>query len=768
MIRLKQYQKDAVAEFERYLDKMREYPKDPHAHAFVDMWRERGVDRAYRHTGAGMGSAPYVCIKMPTGGGKTLVACHILGSLMQKHMPDRDRRGIVVWLVPTDAIKAQTLSALKDRRHPYRAALDGFFPDGVVILDSSEAGSIKRSDISDNLCVIVATFGVFRIENKDSRKAYEQNGGLLEHFRHAPSAGLILGEGGRPVESLVNVIRINRPIVIIDEGHNAKTSLSRRMLADLRPRFLLEYTATPREGSNVLVDVPAQRLKEEGMVKLPVKLKNFAQWQSALQEGISRRALLERAAARERRLTGEYVRPIALIQAEQEKASKDRIHVGQVRRHLTDACRVPADQIAVRTGRTNDLRGVNLRSRRCPIRYIITVHALKEGWDEPFAYVLVTVANVKARVYVEQTLGRVLRLPNQQKKRNAELNRSYVCTSSEKFADALNALETGLVLNGYSGRDIMPAGGPKPDHVYGKAVEGQDITLACIAVDRPRLRRLSFDDDLMGRGFRLHEQEIGVVRLEEAGENMAITVDVEGDGLTRYGQRTLDVAFQDTSFDEGRLVNWLDRNVRRAEYSQRDKRKYLARFVRAQLDGGVPLHALVSARYTLRDLIGDHIDGLESSWAEGQFDRMARSGGLVMDRVFYTTAETFESHDVSDIAFQKHLYERAGSMNAEEADFARRIDNLENIAVWHRNVARRDFYIQGWRRARFYPDFVLKAESGRLAVIEYKGEHLLSSPDTLYKERLGKRWAQLAGKEYSFFMAGKKSAGAVLVEIAKL
>jgi len=765
-MRLKEYQREAVAEFERYLDKMKGYPKSPHAHAFADMWMERGEDRAYSRAHPGIGGTPYVCVKMPTGGGKTLVACHILGSLMQRHMPDRDCRGLVVWLVPSDAIKAQTLASLKDRRHPYRVALDGFFPGGVVVMDSKEAVAIKRSDVADNLCVIVATFGTFRAEDRDSRKAYEQNGQLLEHFRHAPKDGLLLDDGGHAVESLVNVIRMNSPIVVIDEGHNARTELSHKMLADLRPRFLLEYTATPKKGSNVLVDVSAQRLKEESMVKLPVELKNLSQWQAALQEGISRRILLEKAAARERGQTGEYVRPIALIQAEQEKPSRDRIHVEQVRRHLTDSCRVPADQIAVRTGSTNELRGVNLKSRRCPIRYIITVRALKEGWDEAFAYVLITVANVKAKIYVEQTLGRILRLPNQQKKRAVELNRSYVYTSSEKFADALRALETGLMLNGYSSEDIRPPNGPTESHVHGVAVEGQSISLACIAVAEPKLRRLSFDDDLIGRGFRLHEQEIGVVRVGETGENMAITIDVKGDSLSRSGQRTLDIEYQDTSFDKDRLVNWLDRAVRRAEYSQEDKRKYLSKFVRVQLEGGVPLHVLINGRYTLRELIGEHIDELEAGRAEERFARMAASGRLVLDRVFYTTGDAFESHDVSGDTFQKHLFERAGSMNAEEAAFARGIDRLENVAVWHRNVAGRDFYIQGWRRARFYPDFALKTNSGKVAVIEYKGEHLLSSPDTLYKERLGREWARLAGEGCRFFMAGKRSAAGVLGEIA--
>ena len=58
---------------------------------------------------------------------------------------------------------------------------------------------------------------------------------------------------------------------------------------------------------------------------------------------------------------------------------------------------------------------MDLLSPDCPIRYIITVNALKEGWDCPFAYVLATVANRTSAVDVEQILGRVLRLPYTQK-----------------------------------------------------------------------------------------------------------------------------------------------------------------------------------------------------------------------------------------------------------------------------------------------------------------------------------------------------------------
>lgn len=180
----------------------------------------------------------------------------------------------------------------------------------------------------------------------------------------------------------------------------------------------------------------------------------------------------------------------------------------------------------------------------------------------------------------------------------------------------------------------------------------------------------------------------------------------------------------------------------------------------------MPLRALAGSRHALLEAIGGHIDEAEPALAEERFCRMARSGGLVMYGIHFKTGEAFESHDVSDISFQRHLYERAGAMNAEEADFAGEIDRLENVAAWYRNVSGRDFYIQGWRRAGFYPDFVLKARSGRVAAIEYKGAHLLSSPDTLYKERLGRAWARLAGDGHEFFMAGRGTAGAVLDGIA--
>lgn len=114
---------------------------------------------------------------------------------------------------------------------------------------------------------------------------------------------------------------------------------------------------------------------------------------------------------------------------------------------------IPASHVAIKTADKDELKGINLMSPDCPIRYIITVNALKEGWDCPFAYVLATVANRTSSVDVEQILGRVLRLPYTQKNPNNVLNLSYVITCSSNFYQTLDKVVAGLNSAGFSSKD---------------------------------------------------------------------------------------------------------------------------------------------------------------------------------------------------------------------------------------------------------------------------------------------------------------------------
>jgi type III restriction enzyme len=133
--------------------------------------------------------------------------------------------------------------------------------------------------------------------------------------------------------------------------------------------------------------------------------------------------------------------------------------LSKLKKDLIDAG-VPKTHIAIKTADVNELRGVDLLSEDCPIRYIITVNALKEGWDCPFAYILATVANRSSVVDVEQILGRVLRLPNAKKSASNTLNICYCLTSSASFHETLERVVAGLQSAGFSDRDYRTVDAP--------------------------------------------------------------------------------------------------------------------------------------------------------------------------------------------------------------------------------------------------------------------------------------------------------------------
>ena len=763
MIELKQYQQQTVDEFEDYLIRIRASGEDnAHKTIFNEILGQNNEPYNTQDV-----NCPFICVKIPTGGGKTLVSCHLLNSLYQEYLRGKDDKGIVMWLVPTDEIRTQTLSALNNPLHPYRQALNQFFSENVLVYDSKQSQSIKKIDIQNNLCIIVATFSAFRIKNTDERKVYDQNGNLLEHFSDGSNEDLLKDKDGNVIESLVNVIRMNNPAVILDEGHNTKTELSYEMLGKFNPSFILEYTATPRSQSNVLVNITGQQLKDEKMVKIPIYIHNIAQWQETMTSGIAKRKHLEKIAEKEQ---NEYIRPIVLIQAEQEKPDDKKIHVDKIKKHLVEEEKIRCEEIAIRTGKVNELKGVDLYSKNCKIRYIITVQALKEGWDNSFAYILISVANMESKVSVEQTIGRILRLPKQQEKKNEELNCSYVYTSSRIFEESAKAVEKGLLQNGYSKKDYREITGEiQSKEIYSRAICDDDIEIPCIAIKDGKLRRLSFHDDLLGRDFELNTQEPPEEYVFHFDENKTKKIDIKDDDLVHSVQTSLDIAYQNKNFDKIRLLNWLDRKIKRIEYSQIDKRKYLEKIINhAITEEKIPLSALSINCYTLRDVINRQIDKLEHAQAGKKFCELEKSKKLLMDEIQYCPEQTLEISNISDKLFNLHLFERAGIMNGEELVLALKIDGLKNIKWWYRNMEKKDFYIQGWQKFRFYPDFIIKTKSDKYVIAEYKGKNLLTNDDTKYKEELGKQWAELAGDKYSFDLISKNTMDQFMTDVKEL
>ena len=453
---MKGYQKAVIADLTHYLELLNETQN--YMTAFEQFWREKSAPGLglYRNVIAGV---PNLCIKVPTGGGKTFIACNAIRPVFDA-LPVTKTKA-VVWLVPSEAILTQTAKALKDTSHPYRQKIDVDFGGRVEVYTKQEllnGQNFNPTAVTEQLSIMVLSYDSFRTSRKDGRKAFQENSNLAEFPK-------VLGKPDSPIEgadetALFQIINQLNPLVIVDESHHARSDLSREMLANFNPCFVLDLTATPRKDSNIISYVDAVQLKTEHMVKLPVIVYNRDSQAEVILDAIDLRNKLEELAAAEYAVSKKYIRPIVLFQAE-PKGKEEATTFEKIREKLI-AYDIPAEQIAIRTADVNELKSTELMSEDCPIRYIITVNALSEGWDCPFAYILASIANKTSQVQVEQILGRILRLPHTSQHTQSALNMSYVLTSSNDFNNTVAHIVKGLNSAGFSDKDYRIGESAKP------------------------------------------------------------------------------------------------------------------------------------------------------------------------------------------------------------------------------------------------------------------------------------------------------------------
>lgn len=469
MFALKNYQQRAIDTLAAFLRDARE--TGPSA-AFSSSLSSQGMDvsqvERVPYRDSGFGAVPYVCIRIPTGGGKTVLASYSIITTAREYL--EVEFPITLWLVPTTTIRQQTVEALKTPGHPYREKLDQIYNQQVLILDVDEVTQIRPQDIGSKAIVIVSTLANLRVNDTSGRKIYAYHENFEPHFAKIPSNhpklellekvtenetqenGLSQKEIGKVKYSFANLLALHNPLVIVDEAHNARTSLTFETLKRLHPAAIIEFTATPNQttanGSNVIFSVSASELKAEEMIKLPIMLAEETKgWKQSISDAVINRNRL----AIEAQKDPDYIRPIALFQAESKNGV---VTVEVLKNYLIEDLKIEPEKIAVATGSQRELDGLELRSPDCPIEYVITIEALKEGWDCPFAYVFCSVKQVSSSKDAEQLLGRVLRMPYARRRMIEDLNRAYAHLATSSFARAANELTDKLIAMGFEELDI--------------------------------------------------------------------------------------------------------------------------------------------------------------------------------------------------------------------------------------------------------------------------------------------------------------------------
>ena len=456
---LKPYQQQVINDLSLFLEQVQE-TKDI-KEAFYNFWTKHPKTPLFPFAGTAIEPyknnitrVPHICIKVPTAGGKTFIACNAIKTIFDAFAYDRPKA--VVWLVPSITILDQTIKNLKDPSHPYRQKINSHFGNKVEIFDKAtllQGSGFNATSIKEQLNILVFSFDSLRAKNKEDRKVFQENGNLQ-------SFESLLGKEAEI--TLGSVIEYLNPLVVVDESHNAESDLSVDMLKVINPCFILDLTATPRNNSNIISFIDALELKKESMVKLPVIVYNHQDKTEVINSALQLQKRLEFQAIEEEKNGGKYIRPIVLFQAQPKNGKnfkdeeEEKSNVQKLKEKLLEL-KISPEEIKIKTAYVNEIKGEDLMSRECKVRYIITINALKEGWDCPFAYILASLADKSSAIDVEQILGRVLRQPYVMKHNFPLLNLSFVLTASSKFLDTLDNIVKGLNKAGFSDKDFKIA-----------------------------------------------------------------------------------------------------------------------------------------------------------------------------------------------------------------------------------------------------------------------------------------------------------------------
>lgn len=550
-----------------------------------------------------------------------------------------------------------------------------------------------------------------------------------------------------------------------------------------------------------------------------------------------------------------------LFQA-QPKTDNDNITFDKIKHNLINLG-IPEEEIKIKTANKDELKGINLMSEQCPVRYIITVNALKEGWDCPFAYILATLANKTSAVDVEQILGRILRQPYAIRHSNELLNISYVFTCSNDFRQTVEKIIVSLQKAGFSRKDFreIEKNVPQQQHpvTWGNLfenVESNDIETEIedtlmnmtdeevesikteihisgantdIASLQEQAKQLSqeydkqidenstSDDPLAGIMPMDKYYKINVEYQEVASAmNLPIFytktsasifseeewVPLEKSMLTkgfdlstkdtfvdftiiRPQGTTIDIAESGDSYVPVRRNNQQAIDLIRSQYvdkSASDKKgllaKQIARLIRID---SIPeprimeyvskvierfnadeINNLIDNTYNTRDTIQNKIEILLKEHQAETFNRWLDISRIeVQPHYTFLYKVVFASKELQGL--EKGLYVKEENVNDFEYDVISAIADNNNVLFWHRNPDRKGFCLNGF--INHYPDFIVRMKSGRTILVETKGDHLVND-DSLNKIKIGRKWADMSGSNYRYFMVfeTKEVEGAITVK----
>jgi type III restriction enzyme len=720
---------------------------------------------------------PRVCIKVPTGGGKTLLAVEAIREY--KNLFAQKRTGLVVWIVPSETIYTQTVNKLRDKGNYLRQLLDQCSGGKTIILEKGQR--LATQDIEENLVVLfVMIQSISRKNAKEALKVFQDSGGYESFFppdsrydlhkqymEQVPNLDVISDASSAFPQirtSLGNAIRVSKPFIIIDEIHKVFSEQACTTIDNLNPEMVLGLSATPKEEMNILVKVTGLELKDEEMVKLDMHLFPPASddWRTMIGELKAHRDKLEKKAKELKQDKGIYIRPITLIQVEatgNDQRGKGRAHSLDIKDHLIELGISP-NEIAIKTSAQNDIEDVDLFSSDCPVRYIITKEALREGWDCAFAYILGVIPNVGSNTGITQLIGRILRQPNAKKTGIKELDESYVYYVKDDLGQILERVSDGFKNEGLEDlvskikkRDDEDLNKPKTVKIKKEFKEKYANTFylpvwLMVEGDARRRRfnyaldikaRLDFRSFRLGKGF-LNDLENSLS--EENKERTAFSVTLDDKSKTKHEVEAVKIEAE-TGFNIGYMSRRFTEVVENPFLARTLADSFLKIIEKKIGAEKLQRHFSFIVAQLVKQLNTERMKQEEQVFLDYLNSDKLRLAILDDKEVGFKIQDT-DTITVSRIPndFKHYLFDdvELETLTSLERRVGHILDRQEKILWWFKNKASRNWYaIQGWKEHKIRPDFVAAKKKGGdefelIYIIESKGEHLSGNPDTLYKK----------------------------------
>ncbi len=384
------------------------------------VYQEKAVEKlqnAFRELLRTTHARTQIVFKAPTGSGKTIMTAALLKRLVETDLPEKY---VYIWAAP-NALHEQS-----------RKKLESYLTDSRYAFLSIE--EITAEPFAENTLLFTNWEKVF----KQDREGNWANVLVREN------------ETGRNIQDIMRRVREDglQTILIVDEAHQTFLGPNSKRFVDeiIQPKLVLEVSATPLLNPSATdvemnrartVTVPFDDVRESGMIKEEVRINfeigdyvssDLTQIEAVMLAALEKRTDLAKAYKKERT----EVKPLMLVQLPSEASALSEVDK-TTRLKIEEI--LAGQSITYENGKlaiwlSEDKRNLEgIEAIDSGVEVLIFKRAIALGWDCPRAGVLAMLTDVQSETFKIQTVGRIMRMPEQKHYVTNELNKGYVYTN---------------------------------------------------------------------------------------------------------------------------------------------------------------------------------------------------------------------------------------------------------------------------------------------------------------------------------------------------